>query len=120
LRDHHRRGHRPMERPRHRPSSPADRSGAATNAMIDAPPISQAAVRFERVSKRFPGVQALTDVTLDIVAGSVHALCGENGAGKSTLGKMLAGIYPLDEGRLFVNAIEARFGSPRDALRAGV
>src|SRR5437773_1418690 len=88
--------------------------------MIDAPPISQAAVRFERVSKRFPGVQALTDVTLDIVAGSVHALCGENGAGKSTLGKMLAGIYPLDEGRLFVNGIEARFGSPRDALRAGV
>ena len=61
-----------------------------------------AAVRFEGITKRFPGVQALTDVTLTVAAGSCHALCGENGAGKSTLGKILAGIYAPDEGCLFV------------------
>ncbi len=78
------------------------------------------AVRFEGITKRFPGVQALTDVTLSVAAGSCHALCGENGAGKSTLGKILAGIYPPEEGRLFVNDREMRFAGPRDAFAAGV
>jgi ABC-type sugar transport system ATPase subunit len=78
------------------------------------------AVRFEHIGKRFPGVQALSDVSLSIAAGSCHALCGENGAGKSTLGKILAGIYAPDEGRLFVNGSEVRFSGPRDALGAGV
>ncbi|MEP6618401.1 MAG: sugar ABC transporter ATP-binding protein [bacterium] len=78
------------------------------------------AVRLEHVGKRFPGVQALRDVSLEIAAGSCHALCGENGAGKSTLGKMLAGIQSADEGRVFVLGKEVRFGSPRDALAAGV
>ncbi len=82
--------------------------------------MSDVAVRFEHVTKRFPGVQALHDVSLDIAAGSCHALCGENGAGKSTLGRILAGIYAPDEGRLFVNGREQRFSSPRDALAAGV
>ena len=54
---------------------------------------TSAAVRFENITKRFPGVQALDDVSLEIARGSCHALCGENGAGKSTLGKILAGIY---------------------------
>jgi ABC-type sugar transport system ATPase subunit len=79
-----------------------------------------AAVRFEGITKRFPGVQALTDVTLSVAAASCHALCGENGAGKSTLGKILAGIYAPDEGRLFVNDREVRFAGPRDAFAAGV
>lgn len=78
------------------------------------------AVRFEGITKRFPGVQALTDVTLSVTAGSCHALCGENGAGKSTLGKILAGIYAPDEGRLFVDGREASFAGPRDAFAAGV
>src|SRR3954463_12289597 len=80
----------------------------------------EAAVRFESVSKQFPGVQALRDVTLEIVAGSCHALCGENGAGKSTLGKILAGIETPDGGSLFVLGREVRFPTPRDALAAGV
>ena len=82
--------------------------------------MTDVAIRLEKVSKRFPGVQALRDVTLDITAGSCHALCGENGAGKSTLGKVLAGIQAADDGRVFVLGREVRFASPRDALAAGV
>src|SRR5215510_7515882 len=78
------------------------------------------AVRFEHITKRFPGVQALSDVSLTIAAGSCHALCGENGAGKSTLGKILAGLYSPDEGKLLVHGAEVRFSGPRDALAAGV
>jgi ABC-type sugar transport system ATPase subunit len=77
-------------------------------------------VRFEEVSKAFPGVQALAGVSLEIATGSCHALCGENGAGKSTLGKILAGIYTLDEGRLYVNGRAVDFRGPGDALAAGV
>src|SRR6187551_3682658 len=78
------------------------------------------AVQFQKITKRFPGVQALSDVSLDVTAGSCHALCGENGAGKSTLGKILAGLYVPDEGTLIVNGEERRFAGPRDALAAGV
>src|SRR5215471_14999148 len=78
------------------------------------------AVRFEHITKRFPGVQALSDVSLTIAAGSCHALCGENGAGKSTLGKILAGVYTPDDGTLFIDGNAVRFGGPRDALAAGV
>jgi ABC-type sugar transport system ATPase subunit len=82
--------------------------------------MSSPAVRFESITKRFPGVQALNDVTVAIAAGSCHALCGENGAGKSTLGKILAGIYQPDAGQLFVHGREAHFATPREALDAGV
>jgi len=67
-------------------------------------------VRFEDVAKSFGGVQALRGVTLDVHAGRVLALLGENGAGKSTLIKALAGIYPLDRGRILVE------GQPLSAL----
>ena len=78
------------------------------------------AVHFRGVTKRFPGVQALTDVTFEIAPGACHALCGENGAGKSTLGKLLAGIHRPDEGGVEVGGREVRFSGPRDALAAGV
>ena len=78
------------------------------------------AVRFEHITKRFPGVQALSDVSLAVAAGSCPALCGENGAGKSTLGKILAGVYSPDDGQLFIDGREVRFDGPRDALAAGV
>jgi ribose transport system ATP-binding protein len=82
--------------------------------------MAEPAVRFDAVSKRFPGALALSGVSLTVAAGSCHALCGENGAGKSTLGKLLAGIHRPDAGRLFVEGREVRFATPRDALAAGV
>ena len=82
--------------------------------------MSEPAVRFEQIGKRFPGVQALSGVSLEIAAGSCHALCGENGAGKSTLGKILAGLQSPDEGRLHVFGREVHFSSPHDAIAAGI
>lgn len=82
--------------------------------------MNEPAVRFEGITRRFPGVLALSKVSLEVAAGSCHALCGENGAGKSTLGKILAGIHTPDSGRLVVRGREVRFGSPRDALAAGI
>jgi ABC-type sugar transport system ATPase subunit len=79
-----------------------------------------AAVRFENITRRFPGVVALEDVSFEIAAGSCHALCGENGAGKSTLGKVLAGLYAPDEGRVAVFGQPVRFAGPEDALAAGI
>jgi ABC-type sugar transport system ATPase subunit len=82
--------------------------------------VGTAAVRFEDVSKRFPGVAALSNVSLEITAGTCHALCGENGAGKSTAAKIVAGIYAPDAGRLFIDEREVQFSNPRDAMAAGV
>jgi ABC-type sugar transport system ATPase subunit len=82
--------------------------------------VTAPAVQFDQVSKRFPGAQALTDVSFEIAAGACHALCGENGAGKSTLGKIIAGIHQPDGGRLLINGSEVHFTGPRDALAAGV
>jgi ABC-type sugar transport system ATPase subunit len=79
-----------------------------------------ATVRFDGVTKRFPGVVALDQVSFDIASGSCHALCGENGAGKSTLGKLLAGIYAPDAGQVVIGGQPVRFSSPTDALASGV
>jgi len=58
--------------------------------------MSEYALRMSGISKRFPGVHALDDVSLAVRKGTVHALMGENGAGKSTLMKCLIGIYAPD------------------------
>ena len=71
------------------------------------------------VSKRFPGVQALTGVAFDLEPGTVTALVGENGAGKSTIVKILTGIYRPDDGEVRVGGAPVRFGSTRDAWRRG-
>ena len=63
---------------------------------------------------------ALKDVSFHIDVGSCHAMVGENGAGKSTLGKILAGIYPHDEGEIWIAGRPVRFTEPRDALRIGI
>jgi ABC-type sugar transport system ATPase subunit len=81
---------------------------------------TEPAIRFERVTKRFPGVLALDSVSFDIAAGSCHALCGENGAGKSTLGRILGGIHAPDEGRVLISGRPVSFAGPEQALAAGV
>ena len=72
------------------------------------------------VVKRFGGVTALTGIDLRLDRGRVHALIGENGAGKSTLGRLIAGVTRPDEGGLYVDGRAVQFGSPRDALAAGI
>ena len=81
---------------------------------------ARATVRFDHITKRFPGVVALDDVSFEIGAGTCHALCGENGAGKSTLGKMLAGIDAPDGGPVVIDGRPVRFAEPGEALAAGV
>src|SRR3954465_12152279 len=77
-------------------------------------------ISFSHITKRFPGVAALSDVTFDVASGACHAICGENGAGKSTLGKILAGIHTPDSGVIALDGHAVRFESPRDARAAGV
>jgi inositol transport system ATP-binding protein len=72
------------------------------------------------VSKSFPGVVALDDVSLRVSRGSVHGLIGENGAGKSTLMKIIAGIIPADAGELLVAGRTLQLRSPRQALEQGI
>ncbi len=72
------------------------------------------------VGKRFPAVQALADVDFELLAGEVHALIGENGAGKSTLVKVLSGEITEFDGVVAVLGDARRFGSPREALAAGI
>src|SRR5690242_8228648 len=78
------------------------------------------AVTFDQITKRFPGVLALEDVSFSIAAGTCHALCGENGAGKSTLGKILGGIYQADAGHVEVFGARVAFSGPQQALAAGI
>ena len=72
------------------------------------------------VSKRFPGVRALHNVSLTLRPGEVTALIGENGAGKSTLVKILTGIYQPDEGEILVSGKPLKCAGPRDAWAAGI
>lgn len=77
-------------------------------------------LRMENISKAFPGVQALSNVDLELGAGEVLALVGENGAGKSTLMKILSGAYRKDAGRIFVNGQEVEIRSPYHAQQMGI
>lgn len=78
------------------------------------------ALRMENVSKSFPGVRALNDVSIVVNKGEVHALIGENGAGKSTLMKILSAVYTPDEGKIFLNGKEVKFQNIQDAQRKGI
>jgi ribose transport system ATP-binding protein len=72
------------------------------------------------VTKRFPGVVALSNVHMDLRRGEVLALVGENGAGKSTLMKLLSGIYTADEGEFFINGEPLAVTSPKHAEELGI
>ncbi len=74
------------------------------------------------ISKTFPGVKALSDVTFRVKKGEIHALVGENGAGKSTLMKILSGVYPYKtyEGKILINGNEQQFYSIKQSERAKI
>src|SRR5947208_14985786 len=86
------------------PSAPADAPGLEVRG----------------VSKAFPNVQALRDISLDVRPGEILALLGENGAGKSTLLKIINGDYQPDSGTLSLGGQEVKFANPLEAHRAGV
>ena len=79
-------------------------------------------LEMNQITKKFPGVTALKDVTFKVKKGTIHGLVGENGAGKSTLVKILAGTHPFGsyEGTLLVNGKLVELRSSSDALERGV
>ncbi len=77
-------------------------------------------LEMRNISKTFPGVKALDDVTLLVRPGTVHALMGENGAGKSTLMKCLFGLYSQDAGEILLDGEPVRITNPKHALDQGI
>lgn len=77
-------------------------------------------IEFKNLSKAFPGVQALKDVSFTVRGGSVCALLGENGAGKSTLLKILSGDYRPDDGSINIDGVAQAFSSPHEAIKASI
>src|SRR5258708_7734926 len=102
-----------MDRIKESPVTHAPVEGSTTS---DGTPV----LEMKGITKIFPGVTALDDVSFDCRAGEVHALVGENGAGKSTLMKILSGAYTPDRGTLVLRGQQVTFRHPREALKAGI
>ena len=77
-------------------------------------------LEMKNISKNFPGVKALDDVTFNLGKGEILGLLGENGAGKSTLIKILSGDYSLEEGEILVEGEKKVFVNPHESLEAGI
>lgn len=82
--------------------------------------VAEPILEVRNITKRFPGVVALNDVSVSFVPGEVHAVVGENGAGKSTLMKILVGAYIPDEGEIIFQGQPRAFHHPREAQEAGI
>ncbi len=96
-------------------TQPEPISAVATTA-----PVAGPILEMRGITKRFPGVLALSNVDFDVRPGEVHALVGENGAGKSTLMKILAGVYTRDAGEVIFQGQPVDFTTPRQAQVAGI
>ena len=83
-------------------------------------PDNEIILEMSNISKNFPGVLALDDVSINLHKGEILGLLGENGAGKSTLIKILSGAYSLEEGKIIVDGTKYRFSGPHDSLAAGI
>ncbi len=77
-------------------------------------------VELKGVSKVFPGIKANDQISCAFYQGEIHALLGENGAGKSTLMNMIYGMYPPDEGEIYISGQPAALGNPMDAIASGI
>jgi putative multiple sugar transport system ATP-binding protein len=84
--------------------------------------VGDALLEMRGITKEFPGVTALSEVSLVVRAGEIHAVCGENGAGKSTLMKVLSGVHPYGtyQGDIFYQGQECRFADIRASEHAGI
>jgi ABC-type sugar transport system ATPase subunit len=80
----------------------------------------QPILQVQSVSKRFGGVHALENVSVDLFPGEVLALAGDNGAGKSTLIKIISGVHHPDEGKIWYNGAEVAFENPQKAREQGI
>lgn len=77
-------------------------------------------LKIEGITKSFPGVKALSNVSFEVAEGEVHAILGENGAGKSTLMNILSGVYAPNEGKLCFDGKEVHFKDPKHAQETGI
>ena len=77
-------------------------------------------IRMIGITKEFPGVKALDNISFDILPGEVHVLIGENGAGKSTLMKILSGVYTPTSGKIICNGREYTKLSTADSYNEGI
>ena len=86
------------------------------------PAVAGPILEMRNITKEFPGVKALSDVSITVRAGEIHAICGENGAGKSTLMKVLSGVYPYGsyDGDILVYGEEQRFKDIAASEQAGI
>ncbi len=82
--------------------------------------MAETLLELKHVTKNFGNTVALSDVSFDLKAGEVHALCGENGAGKSTLINILGGIHKPTEGQIIVEGKEVKINGPKDAAALGI
>ncbi len=88
--------------------------------MKDEKTVSDIILEFKNITKEFPGVKALDNVSFSIKRGTVHVLCGENGAGKSTLMKIINGLYKATSGTVYYNGEELKVSDPTQARQLGI
>lgn len=89
-------------------------------AKATTPPPGEVILEMRGITKSFPGVKALADVSMVVRRAEVHSICGENGAGKSTLMKVLSGVYQAEEGEIVFDGQVRHFSNIRESEHAGV